>query len=370
MSDHEQQYLHELATLRRELDAFNSRMSTEMLHMRNNFNDRINGIRRRLKDAVEAQGHNDSSASNHHTPVHGTPPPRRSHDDDSGIHGTPTPAIPRYDPTAPAGPAYDVVPLDKILAAMVDGTDLPVLTFAGISSSRKAATPSTSQNGPFWTEPEGAPVDALSVLGDRAPVPTKTAVLARRDSGRPVVEPRSAKDELAALGFDIDDPCEVLIEFKRRRVMRFSAQSFITPGTYVVVNGDRGEDVGVVVYTWVEVAGGIMHGMYLPGAELPRSIGIGSGFVTRRATEVELQQLKDLYPELERRIVEIANMKVLEHSAPMMIVDAEYQFDKRKITLFYEAQQKVDFRDMVRDLFKTFRARIWMESVETLPVVG
>ena len=41
----------------------------------------------------------------------------------------------------------------------------------------------------------------------------------------------------------------------------------------------------------------------------------------------------------------------------MRIVDAEYQFDRQKLTIFYESAKRVDFRDLVRDLYSTFKMR-------------
>ncbi|CCW63880.1 unnamed protein product [Phytomonas sp. EM1] len=87
--------------------------------------------------------------------------------------------------------------------------------------------------------------------------------------------------------------------------------------------------------------------------------------VLRLATEKDVQQLHGTQTELEHRAIDVCAQRVLEHELSMVIVDAEYQFDKKKLTFFYQAQQRLDFRDLVRDLYKTFRARIWMELVET-----
>ncbi len=47
----------------------------------------------------------------------------------------------------------------------------------------------------------------------------------------------------------------------------------------------------------------------------------------------------------------------------IQLFDAEYQFDRYKITIYYDAQHRVDFRDFVKDLYSTFNARVWMERV-------
>jgi hypothetical protein len=48
---------------------------------------------------------------------------------------------------------------------------------------------------------------------------------------------------------------------------------------------------------------------------------------------------------------------------PMKVVDAEYQFDRRKLTVYYSSDCRIDFRELVRDLFSAFRTRIWMKKV-------
>jgi len=47
----------------------------------------------------------------------------------------------------------------------------------------------------------------------------------------------------------------------------------------------------------------------------------------------------------------------------MQVRDAEYQWDRRKLTFFYTASHRIDFRDLVRDLFRLYKTRIWMCAV-------
>lgn len=149
-------------------------------------------------------------------------------------------------------------------------------------------------------------------------------------------------------------PCHVLVEFKRQRVLQFESDHYVAAGEYVVVAGDRGEDVGLVTYTWVSGAAG-------PPTHIGKYQGVGVGKVARVATALEVSQLQGVQAELEVRAREVAQQKVVEHQLPMRIVDAEYQFDRKKLTFYYQSQHRLDFRVLVRDLYKTFRARIWME---------
>jgi len=42
--------------------------------------------------------------------------------------------------------------------------------------------------------------------------------------------------------------------------------------------------------------------------------------------------------------------RVRQHALPMKVSDAEWQWDKRKLTIYFTAEQRVDFRALVRDL--------------------
>lgn len=49
----------------------------------------------------------------------------------------------------------------------------------------------------------------------------------------------------------------------------------------------------------------------------------------------------------------------------MAILDAEYQFDRHKLTFFFEAERRIDFRELVSELFSQYKTRIWMQQVDT-----
>jgi hypothetical protein len=209
------------------------------------------------------------------------------------------------------------------------------------------------------------PMDSLSSISGQHQTQSVQVSPELSPSGRPkVLQIKGKTDDPRELSIDPSSRCQVLIEFKRKRVLQFDSSYFVGPGEYVVVGGDRGEDVGLVIYTWCETTSKTVKGIGLTGSSLSRNIGVGMGTVLRIATELETTQLHNVQAELERRAVDVCMQRVLEHGLPMVIVDAEYQFDKKKLTFYFEAQQRMDFRELVRDLFKTFRARIWMELVE------
>src|SRR5437588_82409 len=55
--------------------------------------------------------------------------------------------------------------------------------------------------------------------------------------------------------------------------------------------------------------------------------------------------------------------RVRHHSLPMKVSDAEWQWDKKKLTVYFTAEQRVDFRALVRDLASLFRTRIELRQI-------
>ena len=63
-------------------------------------------------------------------------------------------------------------------------------------------------------------------------------------------------------------------------------------------------------------------------------------------------------------MLRICRSKVKQRNLPMTVVDAEYQFDRHKLTFFFEADRRIDFRELVRDLFSVYKTRIWLQQME------
>ncbi|KAJ1904848.1 hypothetical protein LPJ81_002257 [Coemansia sp. IMI 209127] len=62
----------------------------------------------------------------------------------------------------------------------------------------------------------------------------------------------------------------------------------------------------------------------------------------------------------EQNALIMCQSKVQQRKLTMCVVDAEFQFDRRKLTFYFKADRRVDFRELVRELFKHFKTRIWM----------
>jgi len=68
--------------------------------------------------------------------------------------------------------------------------------------------------------------------------------------------------------------------------------------------------------------------------------------------------------EEEEELLKICRGKTSQRGLPMNVVDAEYQFDRHKLTFFFEAEGRIDFRELVRELFSIYKTRIWMQQID------
>jgi hypothetical protein len=265
---------------------------------------------------------------------------------------------------ASQAPAFNIN-LDSLYEQLAGLDDSPQQGAGGFSVQASSSSAQNSKRPAAAASRLAVPVSSLTSLQNQHQT-TSVQLAPGGRSVRPqvILIPGGEPDDPRKFDIDSSAKCQLLVEFKRNRVLQYESNGFVSPGEYVVVGGDRGEDIGLVIYTWCETRSNSVKGIGLRGSSLNRSIGVGNGTVLRVARGQEVQLLHGPQAELERRAVEVCMQQVLEHGLPMVIVDAEYQFDKKKLTFFYEAQQRMDFRELVRDLFKTFRARIWMENVE------
>lgn len=84
--------------------------------------------------------------------------------------------------------------------------------------------------------------------------------------------------------------------------------------------------------------------------------------VLRRATEAELRAAA-ADEESKREILATAKQKVAARGLDMKIVDCEFTVDHSKLVLYFTAEQRVDFRELVRDLAAAFKMRIDLRQI-------
>ncbi len=118
-------------------------------------------------------------------------------------------------------------------------------------------------------------------------------------------------------------------------------------GDKVLVRTDKGVDLGDVVK---------IKGRLTPEAAEELTA------VVRIATAEDLAHVAE-QEERERRALQVCDEKITEHDLPMKLIDAHLSFDNTRLVFLFAAEGRVDFRELVRDLAKTFRMRIELRQV-------
>lgn len=84
--------------------------------------------------------------------------------------------------------------------------------------------------------------------------------------------------------------------------------------------------------------------------------------VLRRATPEDLKihrEIRGSEEEVRHKVIQ----RVLAHDLIMKVSDTEWQWDRNKLTIYFTADKRVDFRALVRDLAAAFRTRIELRQI-------
>lgn len=153
------------------------------------------------------------------------------------------------------------------------------------------------------------------------------------------------------------------VEFKRGRIRKYASVPNIPPGRYVIVDGDRGQDCGLLVQTIRKIPGEDDQIVCMEGSNVDENSKLEQGRVIRQATEDEVRRLHSVIASAEALALKTCRERCNELNIDIVLVDVEYQFDMNKVSFFFDSERSVDFRSLVRELYRTFGARIWMENI-------
>ena len=155
------------------------------------------------------------------------------------------------------------------------------------------------------------------------------------------------------------------VRFKGTRKAYFvweDSESPIRTGEAVLVEVERGRDFGRVTAVG-DVAAKKCAGSCTGCAvgEAPAEAAPPKP-VLRRATRDDIRVHDD-----NRLDEDTVRRKVLErvrtHGLVMKVSDTEWQWDRNKLTIYFTAEKRVDFRALVRDLASHFRTRIELRQI-------
>ncbi len=141
-----------------------------------------------------------------------------------------------------------------------------------------------------------------------------------------------------------------LVEFKgsRREYFYNTYYHSLKPTDYVIIQAERGEDIGLLSKK-VEVE------VNLDESVKPRSI-------LRRANDDDMGRFEELRQKETNNASEVIEM-IKKHRLEMKVVDVEWQYDGNKMTVFFTADHRVDFRELVKDLAARYKTRIELRQI-------
>jgi cell fate regulator YaaT (PSP1 superfamily) len=119
-------------------------------------------------------------------------------------------------------------------------------------------------------------------------------------------------------------------------------------GDYVVVKTTRGQELGRVVIPPAQVAEG----------EVPQELKP----VLRKADPEDLEQAEDLEAKEAKAMAECARL-IERFRLPMKLLSAEYNLDGTRLTFSFSATERVDFRELVRELNSRFKLRVELRQL-------
>lgn len=119
-------------------------------------------------------------------------------------------------------------------------------------------------------------------------------------------------------------------------------------GDTVIVETERGTELGLVSQAPKEVA----------GADLPAPLKP----IARVATAEDLAEADEL-AEREREAMPVFRRLVEKYKLDMKPIDVEYLFGGDKIVFYFAAEERVDFRELVKELASNFKMRVDMRQV-------
>jgi len=142
---------------------------------------------------------------------------------------------------------------------------------------------------------------------------------------------------------------EVLFKGERKEIYKNPQQFPFRIGDYAIVEAEKGEDLGVV-----NQLGSMLERKKVEG-EIRN--------ILRKPTLKDLEWYR-ANRKKETDAYRLCRKKIVEHGLEMKLVDVEYQFDGNKITFYFTAERRVDFRELVKDLATVYhKVRIELRQI-------
>ena len=161
-------------------------------------------------------------------------------------------------------------------------------------------------------------------------------------------DPQSEAIDVPSGNFVFPDPLYHLkLEYSSESLYATHPTLELAGGEYVMVPTRYGKDLALV-----------MGKVRIPIGIRPDDVVV----VDRKADEADLAKAAD-FREKEDLAFKLFREKAAQHRLEMKLIATHYLLDEPKILFFFSAENRVDFRDLVKDLVAVFKMRIELRQI-------
>jgi len=151
------------------------------------------------------------------------------------------------------------------------------------------------------------------------------------------------------------DCVEVRFKNSRKEFFRITANSAYDVGDIVAVEANPGHDIGIVTLTGLAVSLQMKKKGISPDSEDIKKV-----YRKAKASDIEKWNASI---DLENSTLFSSRRIAAELNLEMKISDVEYQGDKIKATFYYTAEERVDFRELIKLFADEFGVRVEMKQI-------
>ncbi|MCG2417621.1 hypothetical protein K8089_01205 [Aequorivita sp. F47161] len=148
---------------------------------------------------------------------------------------------------------------------------------------------------------------------------------------------------------------EVRFKNGRKEFFQNSENLTLSIGDIVATEAAPGHDIGIITLT------GELVRVQMKKKKIPLKVE-ALPKIYRKASQKDIdiwQGVRDKEADVQKRSREIA----IRHGLQMKISDVEFQGDASKVIFYYTAEERVDFRELIKEFARTFNTRIEMKQV-------
>lgn len=152
------------------------------------------------------------------------------------------------------------------------------------------------------------------------------------------------------------------VKFKTTgKIYQFSSSSKFKPGEKILMKTDQGIEIG----TTLDIDKKTLQSPSFEIEEL-------EGEILRKLTQEDEEKLVNLKPKAEKAFL-FCQQKIKELRLPMRLISAEYSLDEKKLTFYFTAEERVDFRELLGELVSYFHRNIRLQQLgprDTAKIIG